>query len=230
MKLFSAVVLSLLFCFVKSFKSRAIRGQLKNVSAHGQAMRAGALVHNPKIEIEELIRKMDTLREKVGERNADATSVDVDKLDDEIGRAVFETGRLSAEVEKMKESPEKAVLDSKLDDLAAKVKGVEENIKEKKYQTCTAEVKQIKEDTETWIPKVKLDENVKKQWLKAQLRLEHLANITQDEYLNFKDEERWKALHDEVLQVLRPYEKAAQEQLEREERAEQKRAKQLEKP
>eukprot|EP01066_Platyproteum_vivax_P004133 Platyproteum_vivax@DN1520_c0_g1_i1.p1 len=79
MKLFSAVVLSFLFCFVKSLKSSAIRTHLKNVSAHGEAIRArtGTVKRNLYPELQNKVEKLMTetaeLKQQVDSTNADVT-------------------------------------------------------------------------------------------------------------------------------------------------------------
>eukprot|EP01066_Platyproteum_vivax_P019090 Platyproteum_vivax@DN7625_c1_g1_i10.p1 len=86
MKLFSAVVLSLLFCFVKSFKSRAIsnRAHLKNVSAHGQAMREPGSDSEEdeslQTRIETLNWDADLLKNQIEEMNAETERQDIMQL------------------------------------------------------------------------------------------------------------------------------------------------------
>eukprot|EP01066_Platyproteum_vivax_P019098 Platyproteum_vivax@DN7625_c1_g1_i20.p1 len=97
MKLFSVVVLSLLFCFVKSFKSRAIRGQLKNVSAHGQAMREQSHVVNLTKEINDLWPDMLSMKNRVAEMNADTDRRDINALDIFLRQSARKVKNLAAE-------------------------------------------------------------------------------------------------------------------------------------
>eukprot|EP01066_Platyproteum_vivax_P019093 Platyproteum_vivax@DN7625_c1_g1_i13.p1 len=94
MKLFSAVVLSLLFCFVKGFKSRAIRAHLKNVSAHGQAMREQS--HGILQKKIERLREDTVLQKKrIEEMNADTGTRDINALSLDIRTSADEAKDLA---------------------------------------------------------------------------------------------------------------------------------------
>eukprot|EP01066_Platyproteum_vivax_P020544 Platyproteum_vivax@DN8469_c0_g1_i1.p1 len=146
MKLFSAVVLSLLFCFVKSFKSRAIRGHLKNVSAHGQAMRVRSHAIEFGTEISDLSAKMDTLKEKVDDPNADATLDDTEAMWKEVMWADSEFADLCEKVKKMEESPEKGELESRLTGLESTMGHIQDKLDEKFLEKYTHEVAEINKE------------------------------------------------------------------------------------
>eukprot|EP01066_Platyproteum_vivax_P006261 Platyproteum_vivax@DN2066_c0_g1_i2.p1 len=119
MKWFSAVVLSLLFCFVTSLKSRAIRAHLKNVSAHGEAMRARTTTINLPSSPSKLKKlqdklfvfktKTDKLKEKLDDRNAYVT---IEYLAGKLSKFYEEGADIVEDIRKVQDPSTKGELDS----------------------------------------------------------------------------------------------------------------------
>eukprot|EP01066_Platyproteum_vivax_P002463 Platyproteum_vivax@DN13009_c0_g1_i1.p1 len=162
MKWFSAVVLSLLFCFVKSLKSRAIRAHLKNVSAHSEAIRARTTtIHRPS-PLDELNKKIlafktktDDLKQQFADANANGTFLG-ENIEDKYVDAICEADDLAEDLDKLPYSTTKEELWDQLYASISKIEYVDRKMQERRYQEFTKELAEINARMDTWKPKIEL--------------------------------------------------------------------------
>eukprot|EP01066_Platyproteum_vivax_P007083 Platyproteum_vivax@DN2687_c0_g2_i1.p1 len=154
MKWFSAVVLSLLFCFVKSLKSRAIRTHLKNGMAHGEAMRARTGTRKTTSTYAELKKrvvahrtKTDVLKQQVDDPNTYGTSEFPGELM-ECFVGVEEIGNsLQKEIDNIPDTdnatPIKAELNKQLNSSLEAIEDIGRTINTKKFEQLTNQLEKI---------------------------------------------------------------------------------------
>eukprot|EP01066_Platyproteum_vivax_P018319 Platyproteum_vivax@DN7524_c0_g1_i8.p1 len=202
MKLFSAVVLSLLFCFVKSFKSRAIRGHLKNVSAHGQAMRVRAGSDSEvRSGIKKLAADLEELQEKVDGITANTDLDDLDTMWSALTWNLLYAGSLTHTeegIKSMEESDEKTQLSNQLEASNEKIKKLTIEIDEKRRPKYREELEELEKEVDTW--KVGSNKNKDaKDWSEVLQKLHVMIQSAKDGDLPKNDE--WETFLDKARQV-----------------------------